>query len=114
VPKSFSAVPRGGRPAAAIGVVDDAHLDDTLGAIGGERLSAAYLRDERPQLTGVGVLDPGGHAARHLQVDVHRFQPSLTRDSRLHATGPSFSRLSVQMVEGMLCQGFALMQLSNG
>jgi hypothetical protein len=55
VPKSFSAVPRGGRPAAAIGVVDDAHLDDTLGAIGGERLSAAYLRDERPQLTGVGV-----------------------------------------------------------
>jgi hypothetical protein len=32
----------------------------------------------------------------------------------LHATGPSFSRLSVQMVEGMLYQGFALMQPSNG
>ena len=69
-----------------------------------------------PRTTSCAIeyLTPTGHAARHLQLDLHRFQPSLTRDSRLHATGPSFSRLSVQMVEGMLRQGFALMQLSNG
>jgi hypothetical protein len=81
------------------------------------QLSAIALCDEhRPShdILRHRVLDPGGHPARHLQVDLHFFQPSLTRDSRLHVTGPIFSRLSVQMVEGMLCQGFALMQLSNG
>src|SRR5208282_4855500 len=57
----------------AIDIIDDAHVDDALITVGGKRFFAAYPRDERAQLTGVGGVARYGfllHSVGRLERDL--------------------------------------------